>query len=100
LLFLLLGFPTYRRRDTPGPGETTLNRKRSRPGCGAGAQATLTYDYTDRQAWIDGLADEDHPMAYNLCEQHADGLSVPRGWELSDRRQGGSLLSSQSPLAS
>jgi Protein of unknown function (DUF3499) len=90
---------TYRQRGFRGQGESTLNRQCSRPGCGAEAEATLTYDYRDRRAWIDSLADE-HPMSYNLCEQHADGLSVPRGWDLSDRRDEPSLLDEQSTLAS
>ena len=25
-------------------------------------------------------------MAYALCPTHADGLTVPRGWRLVDRR--------------
>jgi Protein of unknown function (DUF3499) len=28
-------------------------------------------------------------MAYDLCAAHADGLRVPRGWRLVDRRSGG-----------
>jgi hypothetical protein len=27
-------------------------------------------------------------MAYDLCDVHADALTVPRGWVLEDRRQG------------
>lgn len=26
-------------------------------------------------------------MAYDLCDVHADALTVPRGWHLEDRRQ-------------
>jgi hypothetical protein len=26
-------------------------------------------------------------MTHDLCERHADGLSVPRGWQLRDRRK-------------
>jgi hypothetical protein len=46
----------------------------------------LSYDYPAGTVWIDGLSDEPHPMTHDLCERHADGLSVPRGWQLRDRR--------------
>jgi hypothetical protein len=90
---------TYRRRDTPRAGENPSSRQCSRPGCGIEARATLTYDYAQRRAWIDRLAEE-HPMAYNLCEQHADGLSVPLGWELQDRRPPPAFAGERSTLAS
>lgn len=63
-----------------------MSRMCARPGCSATAAATLTYDYAARAAWVGGLADEAHPMAYDLCGDHADGLSVPHGWALQDRR--------------
>ena len=55
-----------------------------RPTCAQPARATLTYNYDDGTVWLDRLADDDHPMAYDLCEQHALGLRVPRGWQLVD----------------
>jgi hypothetical protein len=63
-----------------------MSRHCARPGCNAAAGATLTYDYNDRTAWVELLADEGHPMAYDLCAAHADSLSVPKGWALQDRR--------------
>jgi hypothetical protein len=30
---------------------------------------------------------EPHPATYDLCERHADGLTVPMGWALHDRRR-------------
>jgi hypothetical protein len=63
-----------------------MSRHCARPGCNASAEATLTYDYEGRLAWIELLATEPHPMAYDLCETHADRLSVPVGWALQDRR--------------
>jgi Protein of unknown function (DUF3499) len=39
-------------------------------------------------------------MAYNLCDQHANGLSVPRGWELLDRRDVPDLLETHPTMAS
>jgi Protein of unknown function (DUF3499) len=58
----------------------------TRPGCGDAATATFVYDYARRTTWLDPLAVERHPMAYDLCRRHADALSVPRGWQLVDRR--------------
>ena len=57
----------------------------SRPGCQAAPAATLTYDYAGRVATVDHLAPP-HPMQYDLCEGHAERLSVPNGWDLVDRR--------------
>lgn len=48
--------------------------------------ATLTYDYSSEAAWLDRLAPEAHPMTHDLCDAHAERLSVPRGWRLEDRR--------------
>ncbi len=70
-------------------GVTTLaemSRHCARPGCNASAEATLTYDYEARVAWVELLACEAHPMAYDLCGAHADRMSVPMGWALQDRR--------------
>lgn len=63
-----------------------MTRQCARPGCSAYACATLAYDYHQRVTWIDPLADESHPMAYDLCHDHAQALTVPRGWRLEDRR--------------
>jgi hypothetical protein len=63
-----------------------MSRSCARPGCTQPACATLTYDYRGRAAWIDRLAVEAHPMNHDLCERHAEGLSVPLGWRLEDRR--------------
>jgi hypothetical protein len=63
-----------------------MNRACARPGCGETAAATFTYDYRARTTWLESLASDAHPMAYDLCKVHADALSVPRGWSLEDRR--------------
>ncbi|MET0904230.1 MAG: DUF3499 family protein [Acidimicrobiales bacterium] len=55
-------------------------------GCNTSAVATLTYDYASRTAWMEHLGDEAHPMRYDLCPDHAGGLTVPKGWALQDRR--------------
>jgi hypothetical protein len=63
-----------------------MSRTCARPGCSTVAAATLTYDYAASTAWLATLSDESHPMSYDLCERHADGLGVPHGWALRDRR--------------
>ena len=44
--------------------------------------ATLTYVYADSTAVLGPLATFAEPHCYDLCEQHADSLTVPRGWEV------------------
>lgn len=46
------------------------------------AVATLTYVYADMTAVLGPLATYAEPHCYDLCEQHAEGLSAPRGWEV------------------
>jgi hypothetical protein len=47
----------------------------------------LTYQYSHAQVWLDRLAAERDPHAYDLCDRHADRLTVPQGWQVRDRRQ-------------
>lgn len=63
-----------------------MYRSCARPACAAPAAATLAYDYAGQTVWVDPLAVESHPMTHDLCGRHADTLSVPRGWQLHDRR--------------
>ncbi len=65
----------YRRRVSPA-------RRCSRPACLRRADATLTYVYADSTAVLGPLARYAEPHSYDLCETHATGLSVPRGWEV------------------
>ena len=65
-------------------------RPRSCGACGsvraAGAcnrqSATLTYAYADSTAVVGPLATYSEPHSYDLCEEHALRLTVPRGWEV------------------
>jgi hypothetical protein len=75
-----------------------MQRSCARPGCNEMAAATLTYDYAARTAWLDHAAPEGHPMSHDLCAAHADGLRVPQGWSLQDRR--GALPFVRASLAS
>ncbi len=61
-------------------------RQCSRPACGGEAAATLTYSHRGAVAWLGDLAAEREPHAYDLCGHHADGVRVPQGWRLDDRR--------------
>lgn len=63
-------------------------RQCSRSGCSNPAAVTLSYHYGQSQVWIDRLSPEREPHMYDLCEQHAERLSVPQGWHLDDRRGG------------
>ena len=44
--------------------------------------ATLTYVYSDQTAVLGPLATYAEPHAYDLCDNHSDRLSAPRGWEV------------------
>ncbi len=44
--------------------------------------ATLTYVYADQTAVLGPLATYAEPHAYDLCAEHAERLSAPRGWEV------------------
>ena len=44
--------------------------------------ATLTYAYADLTAVVGPLASYVEPHSYDLCEEHAVRLTVPRGWEV------------------
>jgi hypothetical protein len=46
------------------------------------AVATLTYAYSDSTAVVGPLASYSEPHSYDLCEEHAIRLTVPRGWEV------------------
>ena len=48
----------------------------------------MSYAYADGIVVLEALAPEAHPMVHDLCRSHADGLRVPRGWELEDHRGG------------
>jgi hypothetical protein len=57
-------------------------RRCSRAGCANPAVATLTYAYSESTAVVGPLATYSEPHSYDLCEEHALRLTVPRGWEV------------------
>jgi hypothetical protein len=44
--------------------------------------ATLTYSYVDSTVVLGPLGTHAEPHAYDLCVEHTDRLTVPRGWEV------------------
>lgn len=44
--------------------------------------ATLTYVYADQTAVLGPLATYSEPHCYDLCDKHAERMTVPRGWEV------------------
>lgn len=58
------------------------SRRCSRSTCGRPAIATLTYVYADSTAVLGPLATYAEPHAYDLCSEHSERLSAPRGWEV------------------
>jgi hypothetical protein len=57
------------------------------------ATMTLTYIYAESTAVVGPLATYSEPHAYDLCEIHAERLTVPNGWEviraqISDNQNG------------
>ena len=57
-------------------------RQCSRSACGRAAVATLTYVYSDSTAVLGPLATYAEPHCYDLCAEHAERLTAPRGWEI------------------
>lgn len=57
-------------------------RRCSRTACQKVAVATLTYVYGDSTVVLGPLATYAEPHCYDLCADHADRLTAPRGWEI------------------
>lgn len=57
-----------------------------RPSCHRPATASLSYRYATRQVWLLDLSRTVDPSLYDLCPDHADTLTVPRGWDRVDQR--------------
>jgi hypothetical protein len=57
-------------------------RRCSRNACTRPAVATLTYVYAESTAVLGPLATYAEPHCYDLCAEHAERLTAPRGWEV------------------
>jgi len=64
------------------PRSVRSGRQCSRNACGRPAVATLTYVYSDSTAVLGPLAQLAEPHSYDLCAEHAERLTAPRGWEV------------------
>jgi hypothetical protein len=62
--------------------EVSHLRRCSRTACARQAVATLTYVYSDSTAVLGPLAMYAEPHTYDLCAEHAERLTAPRGWEV------------------
>ncbi|AXH95842.1 DUF3499 domain-containing protein [Ornithinimicrobium avium] len=60
----------------------TVTRHCSKTACSRSAAWTLTYVYAEQTAVLGPLATHAEPHSYDLCEEHAGRLTVPRGWDV------------------
>ena len=44
--------------------------------------STLTYVYSDSTAVLGPLATFAEPHSYDLCDEHSERLTAPRGWDV------------------
>lgn len=66
--------------------------------CPAPAAAVMTFGYDERAVWmIDFEQLVDHEHGYPLCGAHADRMTPPLGWTLTDRRNVTRLFSPSAP---
>lgn len=55
--------------------------------CSIPALALMTFDYSDRAVWLEEFDEfPEDLIGYPLCTDHADRLTPPLGWTLTDRR--------------
>ncbi len=54
--------------------------------CGSPASVLMSFAYQDAQVWLDDIIDTVEPHGYQLCADHADRMTPPQGWTLTDRR--------------
>src|SRR6201999_1969941 len=57
-----------------------MPRRCSRAACESAAGATLTYAYVESTEVLARLSPFVEPHSYDLVAEHADRLTVPRGW--------------------
>jgi hypothetical protein len=46
----------------------------------------MTFFYDESAVWLDDLVDAVQHSGYALCADHADRMTPPMGWTLTDRR--------------
>ena len=56
--------------------------------CGSAAAVAMAFNYAERHVWLDDLDDKGMLVAgYAMCDYHAERLTPPGGWRLSDLRR-------------
>jgi|ADGO01.1.fsa_nt_gi Protein of unknown function (DUF3499). len=50
------------------------------------AATFMSYDYAERAVWLEDLTRATAEAGHPLCVDHADRLTPPMGWTLTDRR--------------
>ncbi|MFP5332999.1 MAG: DUF3499 family protein [Acidimicrobiia bacterium] len=69
--------------------------------CSAPAAAVMTFDYDDRAVWLlEFEAAPERGRGYSFCTSHADRLTPPLGWTLTDRRNVTRLFATRDEAAS
>jgi hypothetical protein len=54
--------------------------------CGLEPVATVALRYTAREVVVTELSPERDPNLLDLCRDHADRMTPPLGWSVTDRR--------------
>lgn len=54
--------------------------------CGSPAGTKMTFDYAAGAVWLEDVVAAADGPGYLLCVDHADRLTPPLGWTLTDRR--------------
>lgn len=58
----------------------------------------MTFDYGDRAVWLTELDQvSEDAVGYAMCTNHADRMTPPLGWTLTDRRNVTRLFSPSAP---
>ena len=65
----------------------TTTRLCSKTSCARPASATLTYVYVDSTVVVGVLARQAEPHSYDLCTDHAERFTAPRGWDVVHLQQ-------------
>ena len=64
-----------------------MRRLCERPGCSLPTAVSYVIDNAGLVVRLDSAPSADPAIAGSLCQKHADGLRVPRGWTIDDRRE-------------
>jgi hypothetical protein len=73
-------------QELPGPSVTLPPMVSRCARCGNPAATFMSYDYAERAVWLEDLTTATAESGHPLCVDHADRLTPPMGWTLTDRR--------------